>query len=59
MLYTTHYMEEARQLCDRIAIVDAGRVVALGAPAELLAAQPECRDLEQLFLRLTGRHLRD
>ena len=59
LLYTTHYMEEARQLCDRIAIVDAGRVVALGAPAELLAAQPECRDLEQLFLRLTGRHLRD
>lgn len=59
VLYTTHYMEEARQLCDRIAIVDAGRVVALGTPADLLAAQPECRDLEQLFLRLTGRHLRD
>ena len=59
LLYTTHYMEEARQLCDRIAIVDAGRVVALGAPAELLAAQPDCRDLEELFLRLTGRHLRD
>lgn len=59
LLYTTHYMEEARQLCDRIAIVDAGRVVALGAPADLLAAQPDCRDLEELFLRLTGRHLRD
>lgn len=59
LLYTTHYMEEARQLCDRIAIIDAGRVVALGIPAELVAAQPDCRDLEQLFLRLTGRHLRD
>jgi len=35
VLLTTHYMEEADQLCDRIAIIDHGRIVALGTPAEL------------------------
>ncbi len=35
VLLTTHYMEEADQLCDRIAIIDGGRIVALGTPAEL------------------------
>ncbi|MFN8061903.1 MAG: ABC transporter ATP-binding protein [Vicinamibacterales bacterium] len=37
ILITTHYMEEAATLCDRIAIVDQGRVIALGTPAELIA----------------------
>jgi ABC-2 type transport system ATP-binding protein len=37
VLLTTHYMEEAERLCDRVAIVDGGRVIALGTPAELVA----------------------
>ncbi len=37
VVYTTHYMEEAARICDRIAIVDAGRVLALGTLAELLS----------------------
>jgi len=40
ILYTTHYMEEAERLCDRIVIVDHGRVVAEGTPAELGALLP-------------------
>jgi ABC-2 type transport system ATP-binding protein len=98
IIYTTHYMEEAERLCDRIAIVDAGRLLALGTLSELLAAhggaptlmvkcngteqrvqsadplaelnriaaqspiesfQMERPTLEQVFLRLTGRSLRD
>lgn len=59
MVYTTHYMEEAQQLCGRIAIVDQGRVIAAGAPRQLVAAQPDCHNLEELFLQLTGRQLRD
>src|SRR5438093_1008449 len=38
VLLTTHYIEEAERLCDRIAIIDRGRIVATGAPAELVAA---------------------
>jgi ABC-2 type transport system ATP-binding protein len=36
VLLTTHYMEEAQRLCDRVAIVDRGRVIALGTPADLI-----------------------
>jgi ABC-2 type transport system ATP-binding protein len=49
VLYTTHYMEEAEALCDRLAIVDHGRVIAAGTLAELRSILGE-RDL----LRLTG-----
>jgi ABC-2 type transport system ATP-binding protein len=38
VLLTTHYMEEAARLCDRVAILDHGRVIALGTPAELIAS---------------------
>jgi ABC-2 type transport system ATP-binding protein len=58
MLYTTHYMEEAAQLCDRVAIMDQGRLLRTGAPGELVA-DAGCRDLGELFLQLTGRELRD
>ncbi len=38
ILLTTHYMEEAERLCDRVAIVDQGKIIALGPPSELIAA---------------------
>ena len=38
VLLTTHYMEEAAQLCDRVAVVDYGKVIALGTPRELIAS---------------------
>jgi ABC-2 type transport system ATP-binding protein len=38
ILYTTHYMEEAQRLCNRVAILDHGAVLALGSPDELIAA---------------------
>ena len=98
IIYTTHYMEEAERLCQRIAIVDAGKLLALGTLNELLKThggpptlivrsndaeqrfqvadplaelnriaatttidefQMERPTLEQVFLRLTGRRIRD
>jgi ABC-2 type transport system ATP-binding protein len=65
VLLTTHYMDEAEILCDRVAIVDQGRVIALGAPKELIATLGAPRvvvhqgTLEDVFMSLTGRHLRD
>lgn len=38
VMLTTHYMEEAQRLCDRVAIIDHGRIIALGTPSELIAA---------------------
>lgn len=58
ILYTTHYMEEAHELCSRIGILDHGRIIKQGTPAELLH-QSGTRNLEDLFLRLTGKQLRD
>ena len=58
VLLTTHYMEEADRLCDRIAIVDGGRIVAEGTPAELKAAHAdELATLEDVYLETTGRAL--
>jgi ABC-2 type transport system ATP-binding protein len=37
VLLTTHYMDEAERLCDRVAVVDHGKVIALGSPRELIA----------------------
>ncbi len=60
LLYTTHYMEEAERLCDRIAIMDQGKVLALGTAKELAErAELPGADLEAVFLKFTGKRLRD
>jgi ABC-2 type transport system ATP-binding protein len=61
ILYTTHYMEEADRLCNRIAIMDAGRIIAMDTPRNLKAqiGDPTKVTLEDVFLNLTGRSLRD
>ncbi|PLX90318.1 MAG: ABC transporter [Desulfuromonas sp.] len=59
LLYTSHYMEEVQEICDSIAIIDSGRVVAAGAPTRLIKDAPQCVNLEELFLSLTGKDLRD
>ena len=61
VLYTTHYMEEADRLCDRLAIMDHGEIIRMGRPAELKAeiGDPAEVTLESVFLELTGRSLRD
>jgi ABC-2 type transport system ATP-binding protein len=59
IIYTSHMMQEAEKLCTSIAIIDYGRIIAQGRPKELIGSKPEYTDLENIFLHLTGRHLRD
>lgn len=63
IILTTHYMEEAQNLCDNIAIMDNGHVIEQGSPEGLI--QKHCADceepqnLESVFLKLTGKSLRE
>jgi ABC-2 type transport system ATP-binding protein len=57
ILLTTHYMEEADELCDQVAIMDQGRVAAVGAPAALKAATGPAATLEEVFVRQVGHDL--
>ena len=69
IVLTTHYMEEAEELCDRVAIMDGGRIVALDSPAALIdellargfhkAQEARMANLEDVFLDLTGKQLRE
>jgi ABC-2 type transport system ATP-binding protein len=61
VLYTTHYMEEADRICDRVAIMDGGKIVAMDTPHGLKSqiGDPDKVTLEDVFLKLTGRSLRD
>jgi ABC-2 type transport system ATP-binding protein len=58
IILTTHYMEEAEELCDRVAIIDEGRLIALGTPEELMK-EHQTKNLEEVFLKLTGKKLRE
>lgn len=69
VIMTTHYMDEAEILCDRIAVMDAGEIVALDTPKNLIKAllkrgftkaqEIEQANLEDVFIDLTGKALRD
>jgi len=61
LLYTTHYMEEAERLADRVVIIDRGRVVADDSVMSLRGSLSAAASvsLEEVFLSLTGRSLRD
>jgi len=59
IIYTSHYMEEAENLCSRVAIVDQGKIISIGNPKELLTEHPEFKNLENIFLHLTGKEMRD
>ncbi len=58
VILTTHYMEEAQELCDRVGIIDHGKLIALGTPKELIAKNG-VGNLEEVFIKLTGRNMRE
>lgn len=59
LIYTTHYINEVEGLCSHIAVMDQGRIIAFGALEDIFDRAPGSTDLEEIFIRLTGRQLRD
>jgi ABC-2 type transport system ATP-binding protein len=59
ILYTSHFLEEAERICTHLAIVDEGKLLITGTPEALLGANPDCKNLEELFLKRTGKNIRD
>jgi len=68
VIITTHYMDEAEVLCDRVAIIDSGKVIAMASPDKLIddlvasgferPKQVKNANLEDVFIQLTGHELR-
>jgi ABC-2 type transport system ATP-binding protein len=58
IFFTTHYLDEAEEVADRIAIIDHGKIVATGTTKEL-AKKTKTKSLEEAYLELTGRTVRD
>ena len=69
VIITTHYMDEAEQLCDRIAILDEGKIIALASPDKMIddlvstgferPKQVKLANLEDVFIHLTGKEIRE
>lgn len=69
VIITTHYMDEAEYLCDRVAIIDAGKIIALDTPDQLIdkllasgferPREMKLANLEDVFISLTGHSLRE
>ena len=56
VILTTHYIEEAEALSDRVGILDYGKLVELGSPDELMERY-DAKNLEEVFLNITGRRI--
>lgn len=69
VIITTHYMDEAEQLCDRIAIIDEGQIISIGSPDKMIddlvstgferPKQVKGASLEDVFIHLTGKQMRE
>ena len=59
IIYTSHYLEEAEKICTQVAIIDHGRIISEGKPNDLVGHPDKPANLENLFIELTGRELRD
>ena len=69
MIITTHYMDEAEYLCDRVAVIDSGRIIALNSPDQMIddlvasgferPREVKKANLEDVFIHLTGHSLRE
>lgn len=59
IVYTSHHLNEAEHFCTNVAIIDHGKIMIEGKPKDLIKNQPNANNLEDVFIALTGKGLRD
>jgi ABC-2 type transport system ATP-binding protein len=59
IIYTSHHMDEAEHFCTQVAIIDHGKIITQGSPMQLISSNRGSENLEDVFLNLTNRKLRD
>ena len=59
IIYSSHVLEEAERICSHLGIIDEGKLITTGTRTSIMSAHHECKNLEQIFLKLTGKNIRD
>jgi ABC-2 type transport system ATP-binding protein len=59
IIYTSHLLEEAERICDEVAIIDEGKLIAQNSPQQLIRQAGNCKTLEEVFITFTGRSVRE
>lgn len=59
IIYTSHHMDEAQHFCTKVGIIDHGTIIAEGTPLALIEQHEGCTKLEDVFLKLTNRNIRE
>ena len=59
IIYTSHHLNEAEAFCTRVGIIDHGKIIVKGKPQELIKHYNNAHNLEDVFLQITGKALRD
>lgn len=59
IIYTSHHMEEAEKFCSDVAIIDHGEIIVRGEPERLIESHDNCTNLEDVFLKLTNKKMRN
>jgi ABC-2 type transport system ATP-binding protein len=59
IIYSSHVLEEAERICSHLGIIDEGKLITTGPRSAIMNAHHDCSSLEQVFLKLTGKNIRD
>ncbi len=59
IIYSSHVLEEAERICSHLGIIDEGKLISEGTRLAIMHEHNDCKNLEQVFLKLTGKNIRD
>ncbi len=59
IIYSSHVLEEVERICSHLGIIDEGKLISAGTRTSIMGAHGDCKNLEQVFLKLTGKNIRD